>query len=170
MRRATGDIRTDSIIPEVIEAEERAIRFLRGEYGARAVEDTRKLKRGYDFIVKDGMRPRKGDVKADFHALETKRLAWESVIRQPNGTKKPGWGQYAIDIIAVVAVDTDGQKAWRMYICQAKRWREYADRAVGEPGWVRFTMENKNGTAGCGWAIPIAELKAAGVILREDFI
>jgi hypothetical protein len=169
-RRATGDITTDSTIPEVIEAEERVLKLLRSDYGAKAVTDTRKLRKGYDFTIKSLLKLKKGDVKADFHSLTTQRLAWEGVVKQKDGTSKPGWGLLNLDIVVVVTPDKMGLEAWRYYLCDARAWRNYIEREKPEPTWVSFDMPNTNGVRGRGWAVPIQELRDAGVILKEGYL
>jgi hypothetical protein len=170
-RRATGVLAHDAAIAEVVQAEDRVLAWFRTHQ--YEIEDCRKQHRGYDFRVRSRSdRPWiKVDVKADFHAEETRRLAFETVIVDARGFKKPGWGQLGIDWVIFVLPSDEGE--WVAYFCRVRQWRILIEDKYDQSGtgWLRFNMPNpKTGNKGQGWAVPIEQLKAAEIIFKEEFV
>lgn len=172
----TGDYQTDVRQPLYQQAEEKVMVAFRSlvEPQGWCVVDRRAYREHGDFWVMNNDQTLVLDVKCDQYCSTTHRLAWERGVRRRDGSLEPGWATSGhVDYVVFVAPQN-----WDAWVLNVPAWTAYvhqqeqhsSSEALQSRGWRSITKWNTDGRCALGWAIPLAELRVAGLIHRKLYL
>lgn len=100
------------------------------------------------------------DAKADRYMDTTGNVAFEWELEQPDGTVKPGWGQHTEPCL----IASVGTQRWDTCVIVDLEGMREMTRHPWARRYLKFRTPDGDKFA-IGWAVPIFDLKRAGVLV-----